>query len=309
MSMPDTAPPPLQILLVEDSEADVQIFQQMLSAPPGTPCNLIHAYSLGDASKLIQKQPVDLILLDLNLPDSEGAETLQALRQILPKIPIILTTDIPHGTNEAQTVQYMAQDVLPKEILDKDRLLRSIRYAIAFHKLNQELEQERLQKKQQEEFHAIWTKLLSNRANVTGKYFESSLLEDSLPARFHDLTRQFLELFDQALAEQGYHIPRNLAHALADLAAQLANLHAGPRDVISLYQRALQQKLTGLPILKQEAYLNEGRILVLQLMGDLLSHYRMIALSRATGMAQPPLPSQPAQPGPTDTFTPERTPS
>ena len=72
----------------------------------------------------------DVILLDLNLPDSDGLNTLIAVHEHQPDIPIVVQTGLDDEEIATQAVQSGAQDYLIKWRMDDSLLVRSIRYAI-----------------------------------------------------------------------------------------------------------------------------------------------------------------------------------
>lgn len=60
------------------------------------------------------------------------------------------------------------------------------------------------------------------------------------------------------------------------LADRLGALNAGPRDVIDLHRLTIADVVTGQPPLKAEAFIDEGRLVLIQLMGYLASFYRSL---------------------------------
>lgn len=69
----------LKILLIEDNLQEAMLFQDLLADFPGFTIDLIHIETLRDACQYLNHEHVDLILLDLSLPDSQGLETVSIL--------------------------------------------------------------------------------------------------------------------------------------------------------------------------------------------------------------------------------------
>jgi two-component system cell cycle sensor histidine kinase/response regulator CckA len=117
----------LQVLLVEDSPTDVLLTKEALSSGSF----LIHGSErLGDALKQIQEKPFDVVLLDLGLPDSQGLDTLRALRQIDPQNAIVVLTGKNDEQLALQALKEGAQDYLTKGEIQAGNLQRAIRYAM-----------------------------------------------------------------------------------------------------------------------------------------------------------------------------------
>ncbi|MFF4217919.1 MULTISPECIES: response regulator [Streptomyces] len=79
MSRPDTAPRPIRVLVVEDDPVAADAHALYVGRVPGFAVAGI-AHSLGDASHFLKRTPVDLLLLDLFLPDGHGLQLLRSLR-------------------------------------------------------------------------------------------------------------------------------------------------------------------------------------------------------------------------------------
>ena len=121
---------PINVLLVEDNRADARMVQEMLRAAEPERCELKIAKSLSAALESLKKSGIDVVLLDLDLPDSRGIETLVKVRESAREIPIIVTTTQEDDRLSLASLRESAQDYLIKGRFDEEVLLRSIRYAI-----------------------------------------------------------------------------------------------------------------------------------------------------------------------------------
>jgi hypothetical protein len=83
---------------------------------------------------------------------------------------------------------------------------------------------------------------------------------------------------DLALEQRYSKVTHNLAARLEALGERLSGLRAGPRDVIEMHNAALAVRRKGAASSSLQAYLDEGRFLLLELMGGLVHHYRRLAL-------------------------------
>ncbi|MAT54592.1 MAG: hypothetical protein CMN32_08925 [Saprospirales bacterium] len=119
----------IPILLIEDNPGDVAIMKTRLDEA-GIRYDLFHEDTLRDGLELLKKREIELALLDLNLPDSNGFRTLTTFLEKAPEVPVILITGMNNEIIGNQAVKAGAQDYLVKGHFDGKLLGRSIRYAI-----------------------------------------------------------------------------------------------------------------------------------------------------------------------------------
>lgn len=118
------------VLLVEDNPGDARLLRAHLADVPGQPFELVHTTTLAQALSRISAGPVDLILLDLSLPDSKGLETFRSANAAAPEVPIIVLSGLEDEELAIQTVHEGAQDYLNKRDIDSRLLARAIKYSI-----------------------------------------------------------------------------------------------------------------------------------------------------------------------------------
>ncbi|BBC24838.1 hybrid sensor histidine kinase/response regulator [Pseudanabaena sp. ABRG5-3] len=123
-------PESLQVLLVEDSPTDARLFQQVFLRSSVGQWSLEIAERLSDAIGYCQSNDFDLVLLDLQLPDSEGLDTIAKFNEVFPDIPIIILTAFDDEELALQAMAKGAQDYLVKDQVTTYLLRRSIRYAM-----------------------------------------------------------------------------------------------------------------------------------------------------------------------------------
>jgi diguanylate cyclase (GGDEF)-like protein/PAS domain S-box-containing protein len=125
----------IRILLIEDNPDEAELFGAMLKSVRRFEFDLIHENCLTKGIEYLQnnhsgKEPIDIVLLDLNLPDSSGFDTFDRLYAQARWAPIILMTCLDNEFLALQAVRKGAQDYLVKSELNGNLLARSIRYAI-----------------------------------------------------------------------------------------------------------------------------------------------------------------------------------
>src|SRR3984885_3611304 len=118
------------VLLVEDNPGDARLLREMLNEDGSRQIELRHAECMGDAEKLLAEQAVDMILLDLGLPDAQGLVVGRGAGGDPPRIPLVVLTGMDDEMLATQALQEGAQDYLIKGQIESRALLRALRYAV-----------------------------------------------------------------------------------------------------------------------------------------------------------------------------------
>ncbi|MBI3297492.1 MAG: response regulator [Elusimicrobia bacterium] len=118
------------VLLIEDDADDAYLIGKALSRTPGGNFALEVVDRLSRGIDRVAEGGIDVILLDLTLPDSMGLDTLQKTRAAVVSIPIVVMTGLDEESVALAALQQGAQDYLIKGQA-ADNLARSLRYAIA----------------------------------------------------------------------------------------------------------------------------------------------------------------------------------
>lgn len=125
-TLPDA---PCAVLLIEDQPAEAEYIRDLLIRPGGA-YTLTHCNRLQAGLAALREGEFDVLLLDLCLPDSVGYDTFEAARRAAPDLPIILMTNMDDEELADRAVSNGAQDYLVKRRVERDGLLRAMRYAI-----------------------------------------------------------------------------------------------------------------------------------------------------------------------------------
>lgn len=120
----------LRILLVEDNEGDEFLLIELLDVSGLAIDRIDKVNRLGDALISIQQHPVDLILLDLSLPDSSGINTFKSMRGAAPNVPVIILSGMTDMKIALDAINLGAQDYLIKGDFDEKLLAKTILYSI-----------------------------------------------------------------------------------------------------------------------------------------------------------------------------------
>ena len=136
--MVSAAPGPIKLLLVEDNPGDVRLIQELLETG-AVPFSLEVATSLATALQRLPSGGIDVLLLDLGLPDSRGLSTFTSIHARMPALPIIVFTGFGDQSLALKVMQQGAQDYLVKGQVDSHLIWRAIRYAVERERGSREL--------------------------------------------------------------------------------------------------------------------------------------------------------------------------
>lgn len=133
-----------RILLVEDNPSDARLIEEYVKEQTQTGDSggftVHHADRLADAVSA-RDESVDAILLDLDLPDSSGFDTLETMLDAAGGVPVVVLTGLDDETVGVEAVERGAQDFLTKGDLSPRMLLQTLRYAIERARQQEQLEQ------------------------------------------------------------------------------------------------------------------------------------------------------------------------
>jgi diguanylate cyclase (GGDEF)-like protein/PAS domain S-box-containing protein len=118
------------LLLIEDNPGDVRLFREMFNENGSQNTELTHVESISEAEKHLATSPVDIILLDMGLPDVQGLEAVQRAHKAAPGIPLVVLTGLDDEALALKALQQGAQDYLLKSQVEARALMRALRYAI-----------------------------------------------------------------------------------------------------------------------------------------------------------------------------------
>jgi PAS domain S-box-containing protein len=120
----------IHILLIEDNPGDIRLLQELMTEAVMLRFKLTHTNRLSTGLERLAKGDLDVVLLDLSLPDSQGLETLTRLHAQAPGLPIVVLTGLEDEALGVTLVQAGAQDYFVKGEVTGHLLARSVRYAI-----------------------------------------------------------------------------------------------------------------------------------------------------------------------------------
>src|SRR3984957_14920767 len=117
------------ILLIEDNPGDARLLREMLGEQGSHNIELTHVQCMNDAEKYLSQREVDMILLDLGLPDARGLGAIRRAHAAAPSVPLVVLTGLDDESLAKLALQEGAQDYLIKGQIEARGLLRALRYA------------------------------------------------------------------------------------------------------------------------------------------------------------------------------------
>jgi len=127
------------ILLIEDNPGDARLIQEYLTEARRVNFNLTIQDTLSEGLEEFLKNKFDIILLDLNLPDSFGLKTVSIIHEKIKTVPIIVLTGRDDEDLALESMKLGVQDYLIKGRIDSVLLERSINYSVERHNAMEEL--------------------------------------------------------------------------------------------------------------------------------------------------------------------------
>jgi signal transduction histidine kinase len=184
---------PLQILLVEDNLSDARLLREMFSSEKPGSYELVHFLRMSEAIKHLAKGGVDIVLLDMGLPDAHGLDTVRRAHAAAPDVPLIVLTGLDDEAMAADAMKEGAQDYLIKGQIENRALPRALRYAIERHRLQTETDLFRTQQLQfKDEFLSHVSHEL--RSPLSAIYQFVTILLDGLAGDLNLEQHQYLEI-------------------------------------------------------------------------------------------------------------------
>jgi len=118
------------LLLVEDNPGDARLLREMFNEQGSRNIELTHVACMSEAEKHLAEHTVDIILLDLGLPDAQGLGAVWRAHAAAPRVPLVVLTALDDESLAAQALQEGAQEHLIKGQVDTRGLLRALHYAV-----------------------------------------------------------------------------------------------------------------------------------------------------------------------------------
>jgi signal transduction histidine kinase len=239
------------VLLIEDNPGDADLVRlRLVESNPMLDVNCVSR--LSDGLQSVKDKPPSVVLLDLNLPDSQGAETFRKLLEKAPDVPVVILSGQDDRALAIKALHQGAQDYLLKTGLTSSDLDRAMRYAIERQALSRSLEMSR---KQQIEFKNQFLSHVSHelRTPLTCIYQYVTILLDGLAGEMGVEQREHLGTILKSVNQLGAMVRDLLEAARAEsgkisLELRCVAIEDLIRLAATMMQATAQQKKVGLEV-------------------------------------------------------------
>lgn len=260
--------PPRVLLLVEDNPGDAQLVNEMLGEVASERYQVLHVPLMAQALDTLRAKDVDVVVLDLRLPDCEGIDTVKAVREIDRDVPIVVLTGSDDEQLAMSCIDAGAQDYLPKTEVRPQALRRAIGYAITrIRDAQVRLLQETLSS----------YRTLSSATQgtlITASLAGSGAVALRNPEAFQLIVRSYFALLEPYLLRAAERV--EAAPVLKEaIVTALGDAGGGPRDLLDMHLAALDQALALYQDPHARSIVFESRLLALEMMGLLVDYYRV----------------------------------
>ena len=133
------------------------------------------------------------------------------------------------------------------------------------------------------ELSAVGSLVDRRRTNYTSEFYDEAPLSRDNPVLFQELCQVYGKIVEDALEARIYKVEKKVTPELAHLGERLSRWNSSPRDLVELHSVVIKEKLQMASPLKGRAYLEEGRLLIVELMGYLAAAYRMNCVPLSKG--------------------------
>jgi Flp pilus assembly CpaE family ATPase len=120
----------INVLLIEDNPGDTRLIRELFKEAKGVPTSLLCADRLSSGLEVLSKGGVDVVLLDLSLPDSKGLDTFSRVHTHAKELPVIVLSGFDDEELAMKAVRDGAQDYMAKGSVNSQSLMRSVRFAV-----------------------------------------------------------------------------------------------------------------------------------------------------------------------------------
>ncbi|MEL7521134.1 MAG: response regulator, partial [Cyanobacteria bacterium J06553_1] len=281
---------PCNVLLIDDDPTALELVEALLAdSKPATDAKaelfrVVHVErlslgldALAHSSQLTQPDSThqtgthqtgtnQIVLLDLNLPDSQGIATLEKMRLAHPTTPTIVLTGMDDEVVAVQAIESGAQGFLQKDNLDANLLAYALLLALDRQRQlrtssSDETTEAAIQpdpssgNAKQNEIESFERLAYSVRpATVTSSLFESGLIKDTVPEIWRGLVDTYIQILELVLEQKMFRVEHSISYRLRALAEQLGFLKAGARDIVELHTLALKKKSETESAIKTKVY-------------------------------------------------------
>ncbi len=256
------------LLLVEDNPGDADLVRDMLSTAGSERFEILQAPTVAGAIRSLQDDSVDVIVLDLRLPDCGGVDSVKAIRAVTSSAPIIVLTGADDDALALACIEAGAQDYLHKGEVRPQGLRRAIGYAVG------RMREQQLHEMQDTLLRYRSLSTASQGTAVTAALAGSGAVSLRNPQLFARIVANYYRLLEPYLLRETEHLNAPRADK-EQVVTQLGDASGGPRDLLDVHVAALDQAMALFTDAHASTLVFEARLMALEMMGLLVDYYRV----------------------------------
>lgn len=262
------APSSSHTLIVDDDPSFVAFMRILLDQDGIVSHDTDHAATVAEAEAALAEEPYDVVLLDLDLPDSHGRETLERVLAASGDTPVVVVTGTAEWDWRGVAIRSGAEDLAVKHGLEADILNRRVRDAVERRQLRLSLAEARdVAARERSLRETAW-------GAPTPPSSTDAALRDRAPEEFARLQFLLTDALRIMIRTRTHRTDEDRSALMATVVERLAAFRAGPHDVTDLYAAVLDGLVPRPRTHTGRELLAEGRMLALELMGMLVADYR-----------------------------------
>lgn len=232
------------------------------------------ATSLDHALAILAEGETDIIVAEaVSDDDSALLERIAVLRRHATRTPIVVIAPAINDRLVEKARRSGAQHVLQSEEALQPLMLSVVREAVRDARADA--------LSAEEEIGSLGALSGPAPSPITGRSLGMQSLREKTPDEFESLLNAYDTLLDMLLERQACRLVDDFEPRLLRFAERLGMVNAGPRDVVAIHKAAIAAKIAREPAMRTKAYFEEGRLLILQVMGHLASFYRSLSWGKA----------------------------
>ena len=261
----------LVILVVEDNDQDFFLVQRQLRQ--SREVRFLRVTTVAEGLVLLGDKNVDIVLLDLSLPDSKGLDTVSHIVSH-SSAPVVVLTATEDERTGLEALACGAQDYLVKGNFDNALLTRAIRYAVERYKLQDELQTSKEAIRRERELRRYQSIDTQEQPSPGSQSQEGQVaLRERGGTVFKYALDDYARILDHAIEQRGFKVEHHIPERLKKLAEALGSWRAAPRDILDIHTTVLASKLDGMETGKSRVCTEEGRYLLTGILGHLCNFY------------------------------------
>lgn len=266
--------------LVIGGHANLGRLQRALATSEGVA--MVKSATFDDFAAALGADTLDLLFVDVQAAGADWPDKIAMLWRQAPDVPLIAILPADEELQAILALQAGAQDCVSELEIEGAGFSQTVRYAIERSRFLVQRDVAHHQRNRDREFGALNAINSQHALTVTRRSFGLVPLQQSAPDEFQQLVERYGGLLDRALLGTSGRDYDQLDTELDAIANRLGLFGAGPRDAVDLHKAAMTDRLEAELARKNRAYIEEGRLLLIQLMGHLVSHYRRLSWGRVT---------------------------